>query len=78
MRCLIGNCCLLGFCFLSSDPDHPTEELGPSGRVRREAIIERVELHAVHLAQHVALPDLFARLQWNYRSLASPLAFTLK
>ena len=43
-----------------------------------QTVVERVELHAVRLAQHVPLADGDAGLQWDDGRLPAPLAFAVK
>ena len=63
-------------CIIYLDPDHAADDLDlahPVHVVGGEAGVLRVELHAVSLAQHVALPDGHARLQRHDRRLPPPL-----
>ena len=63
-------------CIIHLDPDHAADDLDfahPVHVVGGEAGVLRVELHAVSLAQHVALPDGHARLQRHDRRLPPPL-----
>ena len=58
-----------------SDSYHATYNLNFSHllHVGREAIILRIQFHAVSFTQHISLSNGYPRLQWNYRGLPPPL-----